>query len=113
MKFCCAYGCNNSGSLPGISFFQFPKDDKRKKEWTCRINRDNFQPSSSSVLCSDHFSRDSYTYDQGLLRRLGVNSESYRLRLKPDAVPTIFEHKPQKQERSSAAVTKRRKIEVG
>lgn len=111
MKYCCAYGCSNGGATPGKSFFLFPMDCKLKKEWIQQVSRKNFEPSRTTVLCSDHFTPGSFTYDQALLGRLDLSFS--RRRLKPDAVPTIFPHKSEnKSVRQSTAIAKRRKIEV-
>ena len=70
----------------------------------------DFVPKASTCLCSDHFSTDAFTNDLSLLSRLGM---SFRLRLRPDAVPSIFSHKPAPaRERFSSAIAKRRKLEV-
>jgi hypothetical protein len=38
MVYCCAFGCNNGGTTPGISFFKFPKFIPAKKEWIRRVS---------------------------------------------------------------------------
>ena len=56
---CWAFVCTNwSGT--GLSFFSFPKDDRRRKEWATKVNRVDssdrkhvklLQPSITSKLC--------------------------------------------------------------
>ena len=110
MVYCCAFGCKNGGKTTGISFFKFPKDNQVKKEWIRRVSRVGFEPSPRSVLCSEHFEPESFTYDPALLERLGVQFGNRRLR--PGAIPTIFPHKSQPVKRHSTAVAKRRRLEV-
>ena len=55
-NYCSAYGCYSSSSKnPDLSFFRYPKDAKLLKAWVCRIRRENFTPTSSSYVCSRHF----------------------------------------------------------
>lgn len=52
-QYCCAYGCSSSGLDRQRSFFLFRSTTS--SAWTKRINRKNWQPSSTSVLCDLHF----------------------------------------------------------
>nr|XP_014335514.1 PREDICTED: THAP domain-containing protein 4-like [Bos mutus] len=61
--------------------FQFPlKDSKRLMQWLKAVQRDNWTPTKYSFLCSEHFTKDSFS------KRL---EDQHRL-LKPTAVPSIF-----------------------
>ena len=110
MVYCCAFGCNNGGVTTGISFFKFLKSIPVKKERIRRVYRVGFVPSPRSVLCSQHFESESFTYDPALLQRLCVQFGNRGLR--PGAIPTIFPHKSQPVKRHSTAVAKRRRLEV-
>uniref|UniRef100_A0A8D0EYM2 THAP-type domain-containing protein n=1 Tax=Strix occidentalis caurina TaxID=311401 RepID=A0A8D0EYM2_STROC len=62
--------------------FRFPlKDSKRLIQWLKAVQRDNWTPTKYSFLCSEHFTKDSFS------KRL---EDQHRL-LKPTAVPTIFQ----------------------
>uniref|UniRef100_A0A8C2SRN8 THAP-type domain-containing protein n=1 Tax=Coturnix japonica TaxID=93934 RepID=A0A8C2SRN8_COTJA len=85
MVICCAAAnCSNrqGKALRGaVSFHRFPlKDSKRLIQWLKAVQRDNWTPTKYSFLCSEHFTKDSFS------RRL---EDQHRL-LKPTAVPTIF-----------------------
>lgn len=60
-------------------FFSFPEDPDLRKKWAIATRRKNFIPSSSTKICSEHFTKDSY--EVGGLRK----------RLKKDAIPSLFE----------------------
>ena len=64
---CAAYGCTNRGKKGStVRFHKFPsikRADLRKK-WTLAMNRNNFNPSASSTVCSDHF-RSEEDYETG------------------------------------------------
>lgn len=65
-----------------VCFFRFPlKDSKRLIQWLKAVQRDNWTPTKYSFLCSEHFTKDSFS------KRL---EDQHRL-LKPTAVPTIFQ----------------------
>uniref|UniRef100_A0A8C0BUN5 THAP-type domain-containing protein n=1 Tax=Buteo japonicus TaxID=224669 RepID=A0A8C0BUN5_9AVES len=65
-----------------VWFFRFPlKDSKRLIQWLKAVQRDNWTPTKYSFLCSEHFTKDSFS------KRL---EDQHRL-LKPTAVPTIFQ----------------------
>ena len=110
MPYCSAFGCTN-GEKSGKHFYRFPKETPCRREWIRRVSRKDWKPTQTSVLCSDHFSPDSFVYDQKLLETLGFSFGQQRL--KPGAIPSIFSHRLPQQERRSEAVNKRRRIEVG
>ena len=69
-KRCVAAGCSNERNLEeGISLHKLPfyGDDrpeakKRRKKWVdfVRLKRAKWEPSQSSVLCSEHFKREDF-----------------------------------------------------
>ncbi|KFP29715.1 THAP domain-containing protein 4, partial [Colius striatus] len=64
------------------TLFRFPlKDSKRLIQWLKAVQRDNWTPTKYSFLCSEHFTKDSFS------KRL---EDQHRL-LKPTSVPTIFQ----------------------
>lgn len=107
MVHCVAYGCSNqTGS--GRSFFRFPDKETRPQlhaKWLSRVNRAEFVPSKYSSLCSDHFEKSCYVKDPDLLVSWGIK---VKLRLKSDALPTIFNFSPNRRRG-----TKKRSNEVG
>ncbi|KAM9085354.1 peroxynitrite isomerase THAP4 isoform 3-T6 [Megaptera novaeangliae] len=85
MVICCAAAnCSNrqgKGEKRAVSFHRFPlKDSKRLIQWLKAVQRDNWTPTKYSFLCSEHFTKDSFS------KRL---EDQHRL-LKPTAVPSIF-----------------------
>ncbi|KAM5271063.1 LOW QUALITY PROTEIN: peroxynitrite isomerase THAP4 [Hipposideros larvatus] len=85
MVICCAAAnCSNrqgKGEKRAVSFHRFPlKDSKRLLQWLKAVQRDNWTPTKYSFLCSEHFTKDSFS------KRL---EDQHRL-LKPTAVPSIF-----------------------
>ncbi|KAM6152599.1 peroxynitrite isomerase THAP4 [Erethizon dorsatum] len=85
MVICCAaVNCSNrqgKGDKRAVSFHRFPlKDSKRLIQWLKAVQRDNWTPTKYSFLCSEHFTKDSFS------KRL---EDQHRL-LKPTAVPSIF-----------------------
>lgn len=85
MVICCAAAnCSNrqgKGEKRAVSFHRFPlKDSKRLIQWLKAVQRENWTPTKYSFLCSEHFTKDSFS------KRL---EDQHRL-LKPTAVPSIF-----------------------
>ena len=101
MVYCCAVGCSNDSRFvskgQGISFHCFPTEDSLLKEWLAKISRVGLEVTKGTRLCSDHFEPDCFERD---LRAELLGSKGKRA-LKPDAVATIFEHRPRKKHRLS------------
>ncbi len=74
---CVAAGCSNTHN-DGVSLHKFPIDPVLKDKWVKQVRRTRAKWTATkySVLCSEHFSVDSFQV------------ESQRLKL--DAVPSIF-----------------------
>lgn len=71
-----------------LSVDRFPADDELKKRWIVMIGRKQadgklWQPSKTSCLCSKHFLETDYECHFG------------QKKLKADAVPSIFCHRPE------------------
>ncbi|XP_058043026.1 peroxynitrite isomerase THAP4 isoform X1 [Ahaetulla prasina] len=106
MVICCAaLNCSNrQGKGPrgqvAVSFHRFPlKDSKRLIQWLKAVQRDNWIPTKYSFLCSEHFTKDSFS------KRL---EDQHRL-LKPTAIPTIF-HISETRSNSRVYVKRKRRI---
>ena len=113
MVLCAAYGCDTDSKTHKISMYSFPKketDNSRRQVWINRLNRGQsatkkFAPNKYSKLCAKHFEESQFKISRVFAEQIGF-SEDFRLYLKPDAVPTIFENPNQKttsKERTSAA----------
>lgn len=78
---------------------RFPlKDSKRLIQWLKAVQRDNWTPTKYSFLCSEHFTKDSFS------KRL---EDQHRL-LKPTAVPSIFHLAEKKRGAAGHGRTRRR-----
>ncbi|XP_037831652.1 uncharacterized protein si:ch73-130a3.4 isoform X3 [Kryptolebias marmoratus] len=79
---CAAWNCNNRFTAQtradGITFHRFPKDKELRKQWETAVRREGFSASPSSMLCSEHFSPE--TFD-----RTGQT-----VRIRAGAVPSVF-----------------------
>lgn len=51
MPGCCVPQCTNH-SRNGWRLFHFPRDPKRRLQWTVKIKRDKWQPTNTSSICS-------------------------------------------------------------
>lgn len=93
MTGCCAYGCK-SRPEKGIKHFSIPSgkaNEGRRKVWLHRIGRKDFNPTKAAKLCENHFSSDQF--EPLVLKNHGVK------KLKKDALPSIFAHRPQRKQR--------------
>ncbi|XP_072144304.1 uncharacterized protein [Dermacentor andersoni] len=108
---CSAVGCQSEQSKKSsVSFFRFPKDPVKRKAWEMNMGRKDWHASDASLLCSEHFMPDSYNEDLRLLAEFRIPVK--KLRLRPDAVPTVFAHRPILQAKHRFAFEKRRRKEV-
>ena len=76
-KNCCAVGCSNvfrKGS--GIQFYRFPVDLERWSKWIAAVNRQNWNPTEYTWICSKHFVS-------------GVKSNNPVV---PNFMPSLFKH---------------------
>ena len=79
---CMSVDCNTrwDKNIPR-SYHKFPKHDKELREkWIWAVRHDNWVPSASSKLCSDHFTEDCFT----------TKPKQKGCFLKKGSVPTIF-----------------------
>ena len=53
---CCAYAwANRIGKRPGLQFYSFPADRRRRDLWIKAVRQKKWLPSKTSRICSDHF----------------------------------------------------------
>lgn len=91
---CCAVGCSNRrASKPDLSFHTFPRDGETFLKWVHAIKRKDFEPSANSVVCSEHFSDDSFS---ALVpgQEVVPGGRKKPRRLLPGAVPSVFSFRP-------------------
>ena len=89
---CIAAGYSNTNS-DAVSLFHFPRDLSLRKKWNKQVQRtgaDWKDATEYSVLCSDHFTSNSFEMDSFLAAGFGMAKKKH---LKPDAIPMIF-HRP-------------------
>nr|XP_037290894.1 uncharacterized protein LOC119186335 [Rhipicephalus microplus] len=92
MPTCCAVGCSSS-IAKGDKLFVVPRgknNEERRAVWLHRIGRENFD-CHRGRLCEKHFTMDQY--EPAILAQTGIK------KLKPNAVPSIFAHRPLPKER--------------
>ncbi|KAM9309113.1 histone-lysine N-methyltransferase SETDB1-B isoform 2-T2 [Pholidichthys leucotaenia] len=87
---CVAGFCSNTHK-DGVSLFKFPKDPELHSKWVKQVRRtrDKWEPSPTSVLCSDHFELDCFDFVPTLKESLGCSVQHKRVLL-PTAVPSVF-----------------------
>lgn len=100
---CVAYGCSNTTS-DKISLYRFPGDPTLKAQWEKQVQttRARWNASGTSVLCSEHFSVESFRENCALAASFGIKM---RRMLKPGSIPSIF---PRPQDKSTFS-TRRKK----
>ena len=110
MVYCVAYNCN-SRSDHGLGMLTFPKDKHRRKIWVQKVKRQNFVPLEHSRLCSRHFDFEQFVIDPRIAS--SVKFTPKQRRLKPYAIPTIFDYrKPDEKESPMNSPDKRRKKQI-
>jgi len=89
--YCCVPNCCNNklsgrGKIKpvGFSFHEFPCNVEFRLKWTKNICRENWTPGERDKICSRHFTKDSFK-DYTKIKRL-----------KPDAIPTLFQNNQSK-----------------
>ncbi|XP_031767695.1 THAP domain-containing protein 2-like isoform X2 [Galleria mellonella] len=64
----------------------FPKDQRLCSRWVSNMGLKNWKPTKTCVLCSKHFEKHY------------IDKSIFRTRLRPGAVPTLFETLPESSE---------------
>ena len=87
---CTIVGCRTGykGQNKGLQTFQLPKSKHLRELWLQKINRENFTPSNSTVVCERHFRVIDFVPDHENLdyRRRPKKKK----KLKPSAIPSKF-----------------------
>lgn len=114
MPHCVVVGCNNQAKKKDdrtVRFHCFPEEPELYRAWVNGVKRTTL-PKDPRV-CSRHFELS--CFDESYLMELQVmGSSRLKKALKPDAIPTIFPHKPAKPGRPSSVkrAEKRKRQEV-
>uniref|UniRef100_A0A8C6WUL3 THAP domain-containing protein 1 n=1 Tax=Neogobius melanostomus TaxID=47308 RepID=A0A8C6WUL3_9GOBI len=87
---CVAGFCSNTHK-DGVSLFKFPKDPELHLKWVKQVRRtrEQWTPSSSSLLCLEHFELDCFDSAPVIKESLGCSVQHKRVLLRT-AVPTVF-----------------------
>lgn len=103
MPTCCVPGCKSGYPREKdkelhkeISFHKFPSDSTMRVKWIRAIRRENYEPSSSSSVCSLHFYPSDYlnlSVDRNQYRKRDSDLLTRR-RLKKEALPRIITNAP-------------------
>ena len=81
---CCIYNCRSKYTGGNHTVvFSFPRDDDLKKIWVIFVNRKDWSPSNSNVICIKHFEKKYLKMREGKKR--------CRLDMSMKPVPTIFD----------------------
>lgn len=102
MPHCSAHGCNfqtKGKKESDISLHSFPKQNVKRKQWEQAVGRVSLP--KDPRLCSQHFTPDCFDNSIALQRKL-IGGSRWKRKLKEDALPTIFSHKPVKFPRRSS-----------
>lgn len=105
--------CKNGQYTEGKSIHEFPnkqKDAKRHQLWVkfVRRHRPQWTSTNSSILCSDHFEEFCFTKNRAIALQLGM-----KMKLKPDAIPTVDEPlEPAEEIDGDCSLTRRAKRQV-
>ncbi|KAM3957949.1 peroxynitrite isomerase THAP4-like [Aphomia sociella] len=83
MPYCAILECKNDSrrkniSNGGVSYHRFPKDGSIKEKWINSTGRNNWMPTKSSTICSEHFTENQFLISKKGHRYLTIT-----------AVPTI------------------------
>ncbi|XP_064474615.1 THAP domain-containing protein 5-like [Ornithodoros turicata] len=106
---CCIKACGNKSVYTvGVTYFSFPRDEKRRREWEAALQKTTWNKSTYSRICSDHFTPEMLDIRTRLMHELGV-SEGRRV-LAPHAVPTLFPDAPKQTQRGAFAKRRRKEI---
>ena len=80
---CCVVGCrSNYKGEEIVPVFSFPSDEDIKNRWIKFVNRKDWQPTSSAVICIKHF--------EGKFLKKGEHKKRFRLIKTLKSIPTIY-----------------------
>ena len=109
VQYCVAVGCSNSRG-DSVSLFKFPADPVLREKWTREVRRTRdcwSGPTKHSVLCEKHFTEESFESDSAIASTMGI---AKRKRLRPNAIPTIFERPRLTTETESRSTPSRKRV---
>lgn len=92
MVACAVINCTvRSGQ--GFAMFKFPdpeRDSERRKQWvdSIKLMKVDYKPTPFARVCERHFQNDQFVVDPSLAESIGFQQK--KLRLKDNAVPTVF-----------------------
>ena len=84
-----AAGCSNTNA-DGVSLYTFPKQQKLRTEWKKQVQRTRAGwsgPPKYSVICSCHFTEDSFEQPTALTSKMSYN---FKTTFKETVVPKVF-----------------------
>ena len=87
---CSVSGCQTGSHWykgPKYTLHRFPHDPILAKLWVDQLDRLDFIPAKSSVVCSKHFTQDCFDSSMGSRGRIRKNPK-----LKDNAIPTLYLH---------------------
>ena len=91
----CDSGYRSSKNKEKVAMFRFPVNEEMRGNWIRAIPRENLNVTSSTRVCLKHFSEGDFentSTDRCKSRQQKRDSQDLkRLRLKPTAVPHIFQ----------------------
>ncbi|XP_064464265.1 uncharacterized protein LOC135375502 isoform X1 [Ornithodoros turicata] len=92
---CCVDSCDNYSVKNSAAVFHlFPSNIDLRQRWIEVLRavnkRSGWTPSKSTVICSDHFSDDSYITNSSNSARQSLGLGRKGCRLRPEAVPSRF-----------------------
>ena len=121
MVFCAVATCNvRSGRDKDVAFFGFPESPNLRKAWIWKCGRKGLKPSKHAKVCEAHFVDSDFIVSRSFADSLNF-CQKLRLRLKPDAIPSIIAkpkkiskllQKKNKSPRKSKALEKRQRLKV-
>ena len=93
---CCKGNYDSLGSAGRVTVFRFPTNFDLRNKWIKQINRRNYTPSLSAVVCAAHFPPEAFITEDNLTRPDGtiLTVKRHRVKLVKDAFPSIFPKQP-------------------
>ena len=66
-----------------LTYYCFPKNPRKNKEWVAACNRDNFAPSQASRVCELHFQIDDFVTQKDPKSRRRLKDGEYLIEFTP------------------------------
>lgn len=87
---CSVQNCNVDETSDQL--FPFPKYKKIRELWENAVNMENWKATKTARMCANHFEKNCFETEFQVLKSMNGNFQT-TLRLKKDAVPTIFKRR--------------------